>query len=337
MRAITALALICALGCGDDDGGTDAGTDTGTDVGDMDTGGEDAPVDANVETTTVRMRYLDVDEAPLADVKLRFDTAAGPAEGVTGSDGVVVIDVPAAVGEDVTITAALEGYVIVTGYELPLPVEITGDTPFDATLFEISPDTPAMFRVNATGVPTDGRFCVSFDGWSLCNLSDTDWSYQVPPANIGEFANCWLLDDTDTPIDFERVAIPDGATSLDVTFDGSFDTEPTTRTVTIEVPADGGPMLTFDVDEPNISLWHGWFQLIDSDTQQMWSVATNLQRDGDNLTVDVAEVPPPDGVESRYATRIFSSLGSFLGSNFAIYVTDPGATASTMGLSLRRR
>lgn len=336
MRYSIALCVLFGLwACGDDDGGTDAGmTDTGgTDSGDMDTGGEDAPVDANVETTTVRLRYLDPDENPLEGVKVRFDTVAGPAEGMSGPDGVLELDVPAAVGENITVTNALEGFTITSAIELPLVAEVTGDTPFDVTLFPVSADPAPMFTIDATGVPSGGRICVSFDGWAICDdPPDTAWAFQVPPANIGEFANIWLLDDTDTAIDFERVAIPDGATSLDVAFDGTFETEPTVRTVTIEVPADGGEMLTFDVDGL-VRIWQGWFALTDVETQQMWSVASKLARDGDNLTVEVAELVPPGDVTARYTTRIFSNIQNFTESNFAVYVEDPGTTAPTLGLA----
>lgn len=336
MRTLVALALVCALGslgCGDDDGATDAGTDTGgTDSG-VDVGTGDTAVDANVETTTIRLRYLDAEDNPLENVKVRVDAAGGVVEATSGADGVVVLDVPAAVGEDATLTAALEGYTITTVYQRPLPVEVTSETPFDVVLFPVSADPAPMFTIDATGVPAGGRICVSFDGWAICDdPPETAWAFQVPPANIGEFANIWLLDDTDTAIDFERVAVPDGATSLDVTFDGTFETEPTVRTVTIEIPADGGEMLTFETDTL-VRLWQGWFALADVETAQMWSVATKLTRDGDDLTVEVAELVPPGDVTARYGSRVFSNIQNFTSSNYAVYVEDPGTTASTLGLA----
>jgi hypothetical protein len=186
-------------------------------------------------------------------------------------------------------------------------------------------------------VPAGGRLCASHgagenQNWSLCSDPDTTWRYNVSTGAIGEGVNVWLVDDTDTPIDFERVPIPEGATSVSVDFDGSFDTAPEMRTVRLDFPDDPeSPIATATELPPQ---WQGWFSSVDSTTGQFWSVATDPQIDGSDVVVQVAIMTPPAGVEVRFGAAAYTSITVASGLQsvaFAGVVGDPGTMVQMLG------
>lgn len=334
--SITLCVVLGLCACGDDDGGTDAGTDAGTDTGgtdaDMDAEGQDAPIDADVETTEVMLRFLDSanDDAPLADVKVRSEANGVVAEAISGSDGIGTIAIPAAIGETATSTVALEGYVILTIYEGEITDEGTTE-PLDVQLSPIVTEIEnVQFTINATGIPEGGRICASLDNWSLCSEDPDQWRYMVPADRIGDSVNVFAIDDSDQAMDFAVVDIPEGETTVSVDFDGTFDADPERRTVTLELPT---RMLFQEFDLDSVLVWQGWFGVADTERQQFWSTATNVQRVGSNLTADVAIVNPPAGIEFNYGSAFFTNLTGFAGFTNQLQPTDPGNTITVMDVA----
>lgn len=332
VKVVSVGVCVLALACGGDDDGGD-GLDAGRDAAAM----ADAGPDASVESTVLAFRFVDPDGAPLADVKVAVDTAAGRWEETSGSDGVATVEVPASLGDAVSITAALEDYVIVSRLGVVLDGSTRTDTePEEITLspIDVSLGERRSFTIDATGAPSDGRLCASFgkDGginWSLCNTGGAAWSFMVPVGAIGEAVNVWLLDASSAPIDFARVDIPADASAVSVDFDGSFDTEPETRTVRLHLPPDPEGVLR-EASLPE--QWQGWFTAADATNGQEWGVATDPRWDGDDLLVDFASAVPT-GTDVRYGAAVYTNISSGPhAASFASFATDPGNEASALSL-----
>jgi len=337
MRNATCFVVVglCLAGaaCGDDDG-TGVEDDAGATV---DGSRSDAGADAGTTDTPAAVRFIDPDGAPLADVKFAVDTASGRVEGLSDAAGVVRLELPVVVGDVISWTAALERYVIVSQVDVPLGEMGVGEgaEPLEVTLTTIEPwlGERTRFVIEATDVPTGARLCASHSraggsNWSLCDEPGDTWAYDVPVAAIGETVSVWMVDGDDAAVDFEEVTIPEGETTVAVTFDGSFDTEPEARTVRIALGgATDSPLHTATLPG---ELWQGWFTVGVEGRQ--WSVATNPRRDAGDLLVDVAIMEPPDGSDPRYTVALYTHLSGFHSNSFATFVGDPGTDAQVMGL-----
>jgi len=295
----TLVSLLLVAGCGDDDrpaAGTDAGprADSGGSTGD---GGGTAMM-------TIRRRLLAAAptvaaRTPIEGVHVAFDLAGARYEGTTDAMGNVDVMMPRATTIDAA-TAAKERYSIVTELDGP-GVAVGAPAESDRVDVVLFPTTPAgndvRVLLNATGVPTGGRWCAGPAEWyATCADEGMRIDVTVGDDSIEPRVTAIAIDASGAAVDFAEATLA-GTGTADHTatfaFDGTPAVTPITRTVTLQLPSDPASIYrTAGLLEPDEARP---FIAVEPMTHLMRSVVTPRTRaaDGSSYSMTVTVFPAP--------------------------------------------
>jgi len=300
MRLVIVSALIgLVVGCttGGERGRTDAGRDGGM-------GGGDGGADAGLPDGVYRMqlRFLDPDDNPIEAVKHGVDTDMGRFEAISDAAGEITLDIE--YRDDLfSGISAKEGYTIAaavdyTFAELPgLDLEMDGDFRI-VRLGLMNPDSGVLARlaVAATGVPAGGRWCSGTGAWfTQCFAEGASYNQSIDRATLDRLLSDHLtgfaFDAAGALVDFEEATwteASDGSRVVTIAFDGTFDTPPTSRDVTLMLPADGASRFLIDDLDTD---WQGWIAAVEPGSHVSRAALTNVQIMVDRVTMTLNTFP----------------------------------------------
>jgi hypothetical protein len=267
-------------------------------------------------TRTLRARFLDADDGPVAGVHVAIDTDLGRVEGQSDAAGEVTIDYRYMV-DSTDFVAALEGYRIVAVTDAGYMEPEAADGFAEMAMIELDADLGAAInvRVGATGVPTGGRYCVGLVAhYVACQDEGAVWSQSLREGTIADivadYVYGYAFDDAGALYDFAPAdwsVNVDGDRSATLAFDGTFDETPMERDITINLPTDPeSPFRTEMLDET----WQGWVAAVEPTTHLARSALTMVSIGTDTVTARVHFFPVA-GDELVWATGAYANIGDF--------------------------
>ncbi len=297
-RWLLPMGALVLLAC---DGGTtaDAG---GPDTGAADGGGSDGGSSSADFTYVVRVREGDAfgaDVGPLAGARVVVDTDLDRYTAVTDAEGAVSIDAASTDGHFDVVVAA-DGFVV--DADVRRAVAELGAEGETMTLLPLDTASPVSLRVDATGVPSGGRWCMSPGGW-IMQCTGAGVITMALPERWAEELTAFAIDADGAVVEAVTGTLADGEPrTATVTFDGTSELPITSRDVRLQLPTD--PASPF-ADHGILVDHFGWLTAVDTDRNLVRGFVTNVvEIDGNAITATFWEARA-DGEALLYANAAY--------------------------------